>query len=136
MAGKLTVASLRKAFAFYNERLFGGRLTEPKFRVCRMKSDLARWYSPSDELPAGLMVVAGNLKHDWGWQATLVHELCHVAVPEMEADHHGPLFTAEANRVGALLGVEFCHEDDAWCWPLHGFDIVPCDGSAANILDE
>lgn len=135
MAAKLSAASIRKAFVFYNERLFGGRLTEPKFRACFMKNDWARWYEPREDLPAGLMVLSTQ-RHPFSWRATLVHEMIHMAVPLTDADHHGPLFLAEANRVGALLGLEECDITDAWYWPRHHEAATPLDDSEASILDD
>lgn len=135
MAARLSAASIRKAFDFYNQKLFGGRLSMPKFRVCRMTNDYARWYAPSEELPAGLLVMS-SCRHPFSWRVTLVHELIHMAVPLTDADHHGPLFTAEANRVGALLGLEECDLTESWYWPRHHEVATPLDDSEASILDD
>ncbi len=132
----LRVADIQAAFDAYNIQLFGGRLTQPRILVRNMKTDLARWYTPDAGRPRGCIVLAGNKRHPGGWRASLVHEMVHVAIAEEENDDHGPLFTAECNRVGAILGVEPCEVWDSWNWPSHHEDVEPADGSSANFMDE
>lgn len=130
----LRVRDVLAAFHDLNSRFFGGRLGVPKLAIRRMKHDLARWYSPDTDYPAGLVVLHSGT-HPWTWRSTLLHEMVHIAVPTDEADHHGPLFTAEANRVGALLGLDACEVSDAWNWPCHHEASLPSYGDE-NILDD
>lgn len=95
--------------------------------------DLGCWHEPGPKYPTGLLVLASGQKHPMSWRATLVHELLHIAVPDYEADDHGPLFLAEANKVGKLLGLDECEPCDAWVWPSHNGSWEPPPD--ANILD-
>lgn len=133
----LRVAQLEKAFDFYNLQLFGGRLTRPRFMVRKMKHDLARYYEPEPGHPAGLIVMNSARRHPWTWRSTLVHELLHISVGLGGNDVHGADFTAEANRVGALMGLEPCELEESWCWPHHHIDGEPEDGEVSgNMMDD
>lgn len=130
-------SEIERVFDTYNAVLFGGRLQLPDIMVRRM-ADCARWYEPElDHSPPkytqGLLVMSSTALHRMTWRSTLLHEMCHMAVPEHENDHHGPLFTAECNRVGSLIGLDECDISDSWCWPAHHLDIEEAE---ANILDE
>jgi hypothetical protein len=120
-------ADVVKTFHEYNEILFGGRLQEPDVILRRMKTDLARWYSPDGAYPAGLLVLNTGLRHPMTWRSTLLHEMIHIATPEDE--DHGTAFTVECNRVGGLIGLEPCDVSDSWNWPGHHELVVPLDGT-------
>jgi hypothetical protein len=131
---------IERAFEMYNAVLFGGRLQLPAIMVRRM-IDCARWYEPEPEWAdsdkphygLGLLVMSMSADHKGTWRATLLHEMVHMAVPGDEADHHGPVFTAECNRVGALIGIEHVEIEDSWCWPSHHLNLEPYE---TNILDD
>jgi hypothetical protein len=110
-------ADIVRTFEEYNFLLFGGRLTLPDIMVRKMKRDYARWYEPDGTHPAGLLVLDSS-RHQWTWRSTLLHEMCHIAVPE-DSDEHGSAFIAEANRVGAIIGLEPCDPGSGWTWPSH-----------------
>lgn len=53
-----------------------------------------------------------------GWRGTLLHELIHIRLSEhTQGDPHGPVFTRECNRIGAVLGLPPVAEGDSWAWP-------------------
>lgn len=135
-----TKAEIVRTFEIYNATLFGGRLELPDILVRRM-NDCARWYEPEPDMrhtdkpgrTRGLLVISSSALHRMTWRGTLLHEMIHIAVPEHENDFHGPLFTAECNRVGVLIGLEPVDVHDAWNWPAHHLDHEEDD---PNILDE
>ncbi len=137
---------IERVFEMYNAVLFGGRLQLPNIMVRRM-GDCARWYEPEPERDVGrlepdyyaqnpglgLLVMSSTAHHKMTWRSTLLHEMVHMAVPVDENDHHGPVFTAECNRVAAIIGLEPCDISDSWCWPAHHLDL---EEDEPNILDE
>ncbi len=133
-----TKLEVERTFHIYNATLFGNRLYLPRIQVRSMKTDLARWYEPEPEFAQGLLILNKTKRHPWGWRSSLLHEMIHISVPWPEADHHGPLFTAEANRVGRLMGLEECEVHEAWNWPMHHLShtFETLDGSPPDIMDD
>jgi hypothetical protein len=116
---------LQATLALFNQAFFGGVL-RPAVHWRRMR-DHGSCYEPSGKYPYGLIVLSTILPDDTHWEEILLHELIHnyldLLYPGTDeyADgavaYHGPVFTAEANRIGRWLGVPEVDEEHAWAWP-------------------
>ena len=123
-----TRRELEATFFAYNKLLFGGKLPYIPVHRRRMACN-AFWEEPTDadpRYPTGLICISTSVEMTCGWQGALLHEQIHASCyykggPDEfalgESPDHGPHFTAEANRVGALLGFPPVCVDLAWNWP-------------------
>lgn len=113
-------------FDKYNKALWGGALPRPALRWRYSRATYGCWTPPCEKHPRGEIWISSGPRGDSpaeGWHATLLHEMVHHALwhsGEDEHDgheHHGSAFTTEANRLGQVLGVAPCDEDEAPFWP-------------------
>lgn len=110
----------------YSDLAFGGVL-RPTVHWRRMNC-YGLCHEPSGKHPYGLIVLSTTLGRQVRWEEVLLHEMVHCYLDVMfprddeyalgVIPFHGPMFTAEANRVGALLGLPEVDEEHAWSWPM------------------
>jgi hypothetical protein len=112
-------------FGLLNTNAFGGALPEIPVHYCRMRAYGAA-EPATDRYPHG-RIFLGTMT-PWppcGWVGVLLHEMVHVYLDLQGVDeyehgtpaYHGPRFTAECNRIGAVLGWPPVEEHDSGAWP-------------------
>lgn len=128
MARPPSKRALRKVFDRCNSEHFGGVLP-PVDLETTLEHEYGSFCPPCGEHPFGVIYVNTRLTAQLlcGWRGVLLHELIHAylffmspEVDELDADevaYHGPVFAAEANRIGATLGLPRVDESSSWAWP-------------------
>lgn len=111
-------------FRIFNADFFSGKLPEVPIHWRRMAA-YGTYCEPDARHPFGYIELSVDEQPPGRWRGTLLHEMIHLfldslGVDEFEAGEvpdHGPRFTAECNRIGALLGIpEYC-DASSWYWP-------------------
>jgi len=123
---------VRQQFILYNTAFFGGALPNIPIHFRKLKNADAHYWDPYPGKPNGLIVIDPASDFPCGWRGLLLHELLHAWLETWRVDEfdtgdvqdHGPVFTAEANRIGRLLGLPDVDESESWCWPGAAFEGV------------
>lgn len=130
-----TKKALHDHFRMINQLFFGGVLPPVAIHWRRMRG-YGLSEEPTPRHPLGLICLSTGEMPPCGWQGVMLHEAIHLRLDmdgideghEGTVPHHGPIFTAECNRIGAILGLEEVEIEDSWAWPYsnHYSEVEPC----------
>lgn len=115
---------IHEQFRTFNADFFGGALPEVPIHWRRMLA-YGACCEPCPKYPHGLIELSTMHMPPCGWRGVLLHEMVHLHLDQRGVDewdsgevaYHGPRFTAECNRIGALLGLPEYGDEASWYWP-------------------
>ena len=89
--------TLEQAYRYFNRKYFHNRLPHPSDMLLRWGSIKGMGYQQGDEI----VINRKDRRRDSVWKLTLLHEMCHAALPNAAPDH-GKEFQREMLRLAKM----------------------------------